>query len=89
MIRLTLSSLFFWSSVACCLVAQVLIVRSVFGARRRTKGLRFEATDVDWSWGDGPTVRGPGEALVMAMLGRAHPLPELDGDGLATFGPRV
>jgi heme/copper-type cytochrome/quinol oxidase subunit 2 len=33
-IRLTLSSLFFWSSVACCLVAQVLIVRSVFGARR-------------------------------------------------------
>jgi uncharacterized protein (TIGR03083 family) len=62
---------------------------SVFGARRRTKGLRFEATDVDWSWGDGPTVRGPGEALVMAMLGRAHPLPELDGDGLATFGPRV
>jgi heme/copper-type cytochrome/quinol oxidase subunit 2 len=26
-------SLLFWSSVACCLVAQVLIVRSVLGAR--------------------------------------------------------
>ena len=32
--RFTPSSLLFWSSVACCLVAQVSIVRSVFGARR-------------------------------------------------------
>ena len=31
---LTPSTLLFWSSVACCLVAQVLIVRSVLGARR-------------------------------------------------------
>ena len=31
--RLTPSTLLFWSSVACCLVAQVLIVRSVLGAR--------------------------------------------------------
>jgi len=30
---LTFRSLLFWSSVACCLVAQVLIVRSVLGAR--------------------------------------------------------
>jgi heme/copper-type cytochrome/quinol oxidase subunit 2 len=29
-----LSTLLFWSSVACCLVAQVLIVRSVLGAAR-------------------------------------------------------
>jgi heme/copper-type cytochrome/quinol oxidase subunit 2 len=33
-IRLTPSTLLFWSSVACCLVAQVLIVRSVLGAGR-------------------------------------------------------
>ena len=32
--RLTPSTLLFWSSVACCLVAQVLIVRSVLGAGR-------------------------------------------------------
>ena len=32
--RLTPSTLLFWTSVACCLVAQVLIVRSVVGARR-------------------------------------------------------
>ena len=34
MIRLTPSTLLFWSSAACCLVAQVLIVRSVLGAGR-------------------------------------------------------
>jgi len=31
---LTFPAALFWSSVACCLVAQVLIVRSVLGARR-------------------------------------------------------
>ena len=62
---------------------------SVFGAKGRTKGLGFQATDVDWFWGDGPTVRGPGEALTMTMLGRAQPLPELSGDGLEVFASRV
>lgn len=62
---------------------------SVFGARRRTKGLRFEAVDVEWSWGEGPLVRGAGEALLLTMLGRAQPLPELEGDGLPTFSARV
>lgn len=62
---------------------------SVFGARRRTKGLRFEATDIDWSWGDGPVVRGPGEALLMAMLGRRDALAELSGDGAAVFSSRL
>jgi len=62
---------------------------SVFGARRRTKGLRFEATDVDWSWGDGPIVTGPAEALLMTMLGRRQPLPELAGEGAPTFASRL
>jgi uncharacterized protein (TIGR03083 family) len=62
---------------------------SVFRAKRRSKGLRFAATDVDWSWGDGPEVRGPGEAIVLTLLGRAQPLPELEGDGVATFRSRV
>jgi uncharacterized protein (TIGR03083 family) len=61
---------------------------SVFGARKRTKGLRFVATDVAWSWGDGAEVRGPGEALLMAMLGRRDALRDLDGPGLATFSAR-
>ena len=40
---LTPRSLLFWSSVVCCLVAQVLIVRSVLGARTMT-GPRPELT---------------------------------------------
>ncbi|MCU1450713.1 MAG: hypothetical protein JWP02_2883 [Acidimicrobiales bacterium] len=62
---------------------------SVFRARGRTKGLHFEATDVDWAWGDGPQVRGPGEALLLSMLGRPQPLPELEGEGVAVFRSRV
>jgi uncharacterized protein (TIGR03083 family) len=62
---------------------------TVFGARRRTRGLRFTATDVDWSWGEGPLVTGPGEALFMAMLGRHQTLADLSGDGLDTFASRL
>jgi uncharacterized protein (TIGR03083 family) len=62
---------------------------SVFRAKRRARGLRFEATDVGWSWGDGPVVRGPGEALLLALLGRAHALTDLSGEGLAEFRSRV
>ena len=69
--------------VACLDAAPTL--GSVFGAKKRTRGLRFEATDVAWSWGDGPLVSGPGEALLLTMLGRPHPLPELSGDGLGAF----
>ena len=61
----------------------------VFRAKRRAKGLRFVATDVDWSWGEGPEVRGAAEPLLLTLLGRAQPLAELDGPGLATFRQRV
>lgn len=40
-------------------------------------GHRFEATDVDWSHGDGPTVSGPGEAILMTLAGRVT--GELEG----------
>ncbi|CAN5807209.1 maleylpyruvate isomerase family mycothiol-dependent enzyme [soil metagenome] len=62
---------------------------SVFGARRRTRDLRFEATDVDFTRGDGPVVRGPGEALFMAMLGRDHALADLGGEGIGPFRARL
>ena len=73
--------------VACLDAAPTL--GSVFRAKRRSKGLRFEATDVAWTWGSGPTVRGPGEAILLTVLGRADPLDELAGDGLATLRARV
>lgn len=62
---------------------------SVFGAKGRTRGLRLTATDVPWTWGDGPAVEGTGEALLMAMLGRPDPLDELTGDGATTFAARL
>ena len=62
---------------------------SVFRARKRTQGLQFTADDVAWEWGEGPAVSGPGEALLMAMLGRAHALRDLRGPGLETFAARV
>lgn len=61
---------------------------TVFGARSRTRGLRFVADDVAWEWGEGPEVTGHGEALLMAMLGRADAVRDLHGDGLAAFASR-
>ena len=47
--------------------------------------LRFEATDIDWSGGDGAVVSGPAEALLMAVSGRPAALDDLSGDGLQEF----
>lgn len=58
------------------------------GARKRIRGLRLQATDVEWSHGSGPEVFGPGEALLMAMAGRAVAIDELTGAGKATFSER-
>ena len=53
------------------------------------RGLRLIATDVDWSTGSGPEVRGPGEAVLLAIAGRDAAVDELDGPGLATLEPRL
>lgn len=58
-------------------------------ARRNVRGLRLVATDLAWSHGSGEEVTGPGEALLMAVCGRAVALPELAGPGLATLESRV
>jgi uncharacterized protein (TIGR03083 family) len=59
------------------------------GAGRRIRGLRLQATDVDWAHGGGPEVTGPGEALLMAMAGRRAALADLSGPGHATLAVRV
>lgn len=43
---------------------------------------RFEATDTDWAFGDGPTARGPIEAIAMVLAGRGQALDDLTGDGV-------
>jgi uncharacterized protein (TIGR03083 family) len=54
-----------------------------FPLGRLVKGVRLEATDVAWTAGSGPTVRGPMEALLLLMTGRrTAALPRLEGDGV-------
>ncbi|MFI2232781.1 maleylpyruvate isomerase family mycothiol-dependent enzyme [Nocardia testacea] len=55
---------------------------------RYTKGLQFVATDFDWVKGSGPAVRGRGEALALAMVGRPVVLDELEGEGVAELRRR-
>jgi uncharacterized protein (TIGR03083 family) len=44
-----------------------------FWARRRLRGVRLQATDTDWSAGDGDAeVRGPIGALLLLMTGRTE-----------------
>ena len=57
--------------------------------RSRIRGLRFTATDVSWTRGDGTEVQGAGEALVMAVAGRAAALDELTGDGVEVLRSRL
>ena len=55
----------------------------------RARGVRLVASDLDWSHGRGPEVRGPGEALLMAMAGRRAALDDLDGPGKAKLAQRI
>ena len=41
-----------------------------WSAWRRFRKERYEATDVEWSRGQGPTTRQPGETILMALAGR-------------------
>jgi uncharacterized protein (TIGR03083 family) len=59
------------------------------GSEARAAGLRLEAIDVDWRHGDGPLVRGAGEAILLALTGRGAVLDELDGDGVAVLKQRL
>jgi uncharacterized protein (TIGR03083 family) len=47
----------------------------------RVRDVRLVATDIDWSFGRGPEVRGTAEALLMAVAGRPVVLGELSGPG--------
>jgi len=58
-------------------------------AKQRIAGLRLVADDLGWSHGDGPEVRGSGEAILLAATGRAVALDELQGEGVATLRQRV
>ena len=63
------------------LVANDLWSRRFFPGQKLFNGLRVEATDAYWSAGDGPTVAGPLEDLILAMSGRLGGLESIRGEG--------
>jgi uncharacterized protein (TIGR03083 family) len=58
-------------------------------AKKRLDGLRVQATDVDWSAGDGPVVEGPCMSLILAMVGRGGALDDCAGPGIETLRARA
>jgi hypothetical protein len=50
-------------------------------------GRRLEATDLDWSSGQGPVLRGAAADLALALCGRRLPPRRLDGDPLVRADP--
>ncbi len=61
------------------------IARRLFGWGRAPKGVRLEATDIDWSTGSGDIARGSIEAIAMVLAGRRSALSDLEGPGAAAL----
>jgi uncharacterized protein (TIGR03083 family) len=57
-------------------------------SKSRITGLTIKATDVNWSTGSGPEVKGPMLSLVLAMTGRKPALDDLSGEGMDTLRAR-
>lgn len=55
----------------------------------RYDGLRFEATDLEWAHGEGPLVRGPANAILLALAWRNQAAEQLEGAGLPELRGRV
>lgn len=70
-------------------ILTTLAADKALGVPRRVAGLRLVATDVAWTYGTGPEVTGPGEALALVMTGRPAGLADLAGPGLATLTARL
>jgi uncharacterized protein (TIGR03083 family) len=51
------------------------------GGNQRARTVTLRATDMAWSVGTGPEVKGPAEAILMALAGRSVALENLDGPG--------
>ena len=56
-----------------------------FANRGSADGLRFEATDIEWSTGQGETVQGTAAALMLSLAGRRVGLDQLVGGGADEF----
>jgi uncharacterized protein (TIGR03083 family) len=55
-------------------------VHQHFGVR--VEGRRLEASDLDWSWGDGQALRGTADDLILVLTGRRIDNNRLEGSPL-------
>jgi uncharacterized protein (TIGR03083 family) len=55
----------------------------------QNRGIRWQATDIDQTWGKGPEIRGRTADLLMAAVGRTATLDALDGPGLPLLQQRI
>jgi uncharacterized protein (TIGR03083 family) len=68
---------------------RLALIAPDIGGPWRTRGVRMVATDLRFSAGAGPQVRGPAEALLMAIAGRRGVVSELSGPGQARLAGRL
>jgi len=60
-----------------------------FFAQRRLRGFRLTATDTDWTAGEGATVEGPIESLLLLVTGRPVRIDRLAGEGITALKERL
>lgn len=68
---------------------RVALIAPDIGGPWRVRGVRLVATDLRFAAGAGPPVRGPAEALLMAIAGRRDIVNELSGPGQAKLASRI
>jgi uncharacterized protein (TIGR03083 family) len=51
-------------------------------------GVNFTATDVDWTFGTGPAVRGSAQDVLLVLAGRHIDLGQLEGEGVSLLSAR-
>ena len=66
-------------------IGEAVLTKPAVNGARRAKGLRLEATDIDFDWGEGPLVRATAHDHVLALCGRSA---RLDGPGADTLAAR-
>jgi uncharacterized protein (TIGR03083 family) len=59
-----------------------------FSARKRFRGYRVEATNAPFATGEGAVVRGPIEAVLLALTGRRAGVEQLTGDDTTPLAAR-
>lgn len=68
---------------------QVRTSTGIGGAKQRVAGLTLIDAEAGISIGDGPEVRGPALALLLAVSGRTVALAELEGPGVSELASRA